>query len=642
MRGRGPQGPEETAFDLIAVAVVLEAALVGAAIAAKLRQSMILGYLVVGVMLGYFATQYLTPNFGIQIVGNESISILSDLGVAFLLFFVGLEVSVSRLRRAGRAASVLAVADVAVLYFSGTLLGFAMGWPLADTLFLAGILAMSSVGVAAKSLSDMKRLANDETATLLGMMIVEDFITMIILAITTAWAVGSSNPGKITESLQAVAIVYGALIAFALFVIPRLYKRIERVRNDEVFALLALGLVFASAALAEQYGMPFIIGTFFVGMAFSETRLSERLTLRLSTLRDAFVGVFFLMFGVQIHLATAFASLWIVAAAVVLVIFDEVFILGALSVLIGFKGKAAALIGASAVGRGEDSIIFANIGAGLVHPPGTALAGQPVLGHHLELYPIAGGVSLVTSAIVPVALKHANALAKAGAFLTPHAMRHATGLVGEFIREAHLNHKHSGLRARPAWLFWAVIAYVAVVGGALLVPGLVSIALAAAGAGLAAIIARGFFFDALDRLPDTRVGQRHASGPARRAIARHMAFTVGALFVLVDLIAVSFAYDPFETLVLVFLAFAAIAIASFHSIRYTVIAKPRETARELVKAARGLQGARMRRKYDDVPEEAAPVGAPVGLHSVREFQFPGSMPPEVARADGPPTMPPQL
>jgi CPA2 family monovalent cation:H+ antiporter-2 len=603
---------------------------------------MILGYLAVGVALGWFATEYLTPQYGIEIVGNQSVSILSDLGVGFLLFFVGLEVSVSRLKTAGRASSVLAVADVAVLYFSGTLLGFAMGWPLVDTLVLAGILAMSSVGVAAKSLTDMKRLANDETATLLGMMIVEDFITMIILAVTVAWAVGSSNPGQITESLQAVAIVYGALIAIALFVIPRLYRRIERVRNDEVFALLALGLVFSSAALAEQYGMPFIIGTFFVGMAFSETRLSERLTLRLSTLRDAFVGVFFLMFGVQIHIATAFESLWIVAAAVALVIFDEVFILGALSVLIGFKGKAAALIGASAVGRGEDSIIFANIGAGLTHPAGSALAGQPVLSRHMDLYPIAGGVSLVTSAVVPVALKHANALARVGARIAPHALRHATGLVGEFIREAHLNHRHSGLRARPAWLFWALIAYVAAVAGVLLVPGLGSLALAAAGAGLAALLARGFFRDALDRLPDTRVGQRHASGQARRAIARHLAFTVGALFVLVDLIAASFAYDPFATLALVLLAFAAIAAASFRAIRFTAVAHPRQEAADLVRAARGVQRSRMRDKYDDAPEETA-RGPPVGLHSVHEFEFPRA--PRGAEGTGaaaPPPMPPQL
>ncbi len=595
---------------------------------------MILGYLAIGVALGWLASNTLTPQYGIQIVGNESISILSDLGVAFLLFFVGLEVSVSRLRRAGRASAVLAVADVAVLYFSGTLLGLAMGWPLADTLFLAGILAMSSVGVAAKSLSDLKRLANDETATLLGMMVVEDFITMIILALTTAWAVGSTSPGMISESLQAVAIVYGALIAVALIVVPRIYRRIERVRNDEVFALLALGLVFASAALAQQYGMPFIIGTFFIGMAFAETRLSERLTLRLSTLRDAFVGVFFLMFGVQIQLAAAVASLWIVGAAVVLVLFDELFILGALSVLIGFKGRAAALIGASAVGRGEDSIIFANIGAGLTHAEGTALAGQPVLARHMELYPIAGGVALITSAVVPVALKHANALAKAGALLAPRSLRHATGLAGEFIREAHLNHRHSGLKARPAWLFWALVLYVVAVASSLLLPGLASIALAGAGAGLAALLARGFFFDALARLPDTRVGQRHSSEAARRAIARHLAFTVGALFVLVALIAGSFAYDPFATLSLVVLAVSAIALAAAHSIRFTALARPRDTARDLAAAARGVQGTRMRHKYDAAQVTDVAQGQPVGLHSMRELRFEPAAPADAAAPGG--------
>ena len=623
----------------MAVAVVLAAALVGAAVSARLRQSAILGYLAVGVLLGWLATEHLTPRYGIQIIDNESIAMLSDLGVAFLLFFVGLEVSVSRLRSAGRPAAVLAIADVAVLYFSGTLLGFALGWSLQDTLFLAGILAMSSVGVAAKSLTDMKRLANDETATLLGMMIVEDFITMIILAVTTAWAVGASDSGTITQSLQAVAIVYGALIALALVVVPRVYRRIERVRNDEVFALLALGLIFASAALAETYGMPFIIGTFFIGMSFAETRLSERLTLRLSTMRDAFVGVFFLMFGVKIQLSTAADSLWIVAAAVVLVLFDEVFILGAMSVFIGFKGRAAALIGASAVGRGEDSIIFANIGAGLTHPAGTALAGTPVLSRHLELYPIAGGVSLVTSALVPVALKHANALARVGAALIPRSLTHSTGVVGEFIREAHLTHRHTGLRPRPGWMAWGVAAYLALVMATLLLPGLFGLALAGAGAGVAALLARGFFHDAVDRLPDTRVGQQHSSEEARRAIARHMAFTVGALFVLVDLIAASFSYDPFATLALVVLAVIAIAAASARSVRHFTLVRPRESARQLVAAARGVQRARMRRKYDAAPEGEGPTPA-VGLRSVRELRWPaapaGGAPPDAGSASLPP------
>lgn len=601
------------------MAVVLAAALVGAAVSSRLRQSAILGYLAVGVLLGWLATEHLTPTYGIEILHNESIAMLSDLGVAFLLFFVGLEVSVSRLRSAGRPAAVLAIADVAVLYFSGTLLGFALGWPLQDTLFLAGILAMSSVGVAAKSLTDMKRLANDETATLLGMMIVEDFITMIILAVTTAWAVGSSDTGMISQSLQAVAIVYGAMIVVALLVVPRVYRRIERVRNDEIFALLALGLIFASAALAQQYGMPFIIGTFFIGMSFAETRLSERLTLRLSTMRDAFVGIFFLMFGAKIQLAAAADSLWIVAAAVVIVLFDEVFILGALSVFIGFKGRAAALIGASTVGRGEDSIIFANIGAGLTHPAGTALAGTPVLTRHLELFPIAGGVSLVTSAIVPVALKHANGLARVGAALIPRSLSHSTGVVGEFIREAHLTHRHSGLRARPRWMAWGVASYLALVVAALVLPGLFGLALAAAGAGVAALLARGFFRDAVDRLPDTKVGQHHSTEQARRAIARHMGFTVGALFLLVDLIAAGFAYDPFATLPLVLVAVMAIAAASRHSVRSLTLVRPRDSARELVTAARGVQHARMRRKYDAAPE--VEQGAAVGLRSVQELRW---------------------
>ena len=600
---------------------MLAASLVGAALAAKTRQSMILGYLVVGVALGYVATNYLEPQFGLSIVHNESVEMLADLGVAFLLFFVGLEVSISRIRTAGRASSVLALADVAVLYFSGTLLGFALGWPLVDTLFLAGILAMSSVGVAAKSLTDMKRLANDETATLLGMMIVEDFITMIILAFTIAWAIGSSDSVSITSSLEAIALVYGGLIIACLLVLPRLVRRIERVRNDEVFALLALGMIFGSAALAVAYGMPFIIGTFFVGMAFAETRLSERLTLRLSTLRDAFVGVFFLMFGVQIHIATAIANLWVVAAAVVIVLFDEIFILGALSVLLGFKARAAAMIGASAVGRGEDSIIFANIGAGLTHPAGGAAAGTPVLSRPHDLYPIAGGVSLVTSALVPIALKHANALARVGARVVPRFLRHTTGTIGEFIHEAHLSRRPASAQRRPAWLFWVILAYLAVVTASLLLPGLAGLALAGAGAGLSALLAYGLFLDAVERLPNTVVGRRHTSDKARRAIAKHMAFTVGSLFLLADLIAASFAFDPFATLAIVVLALIAIGVASLRAVKYTVDAKPREYARKLVGEARQIQRVRLKRKYRAMRLKIQEETAVIGLSSSRDLKF---------------------
>lgn len=600
---------------------MLAASLVGAAIAARLKQSMILGYLGVGVALGYLATTYLEPDFGIQIRGNESVTILADLGVAFLLFFVGLEVSVTRLKAAGRPATALALADVAVLYFTGTLLGFALGWPLMDTLFLAGILAMSSVGIAAKSLTELKHLANDETATLLGMMIIEDFITMIILAFTVAWAIGSASPTTFTDSVQAVVLVYGVLLVAALIVIPKLVRKIERVRNDEVFALLALGLIFASAALAESYGMPFIIGTFFVGMAFSESRLSERLTLRLATLRDAFVGVFFLMFGVQMQLESAAASLWIVGAAVVVVLVDELFILGALAYIMGFKGRAAAMIGASAVGRGEDSIIFADIGAGLVHPAGTASAGAPVLARHLDLYPVAGGVALVTSAIVPLALRHTGTLARAAGRLFPHTVRHGSGTVGDFIQEAHLQKRPHGTRAKPRWLVPGAAGYIAVVLAALFTPDLLHFGLVAAGAGLSALVAYGVFHDAVAHLPDTKVGRRHEGEGAHRTLAGHVAFTVGLLFVVADFVAGFFLWNPFLTLAVAATS-AGVLTASWHrASKRLELVHPRQQAKRLVDRARQEQHIRVRRKYADAGhpwEEAERNG---GLHSVRELTF---------------------
>lgn len=418
------------------MAVVTLAAFVGAVVASKLGQSVILGYLVVGIALGTLNTSFFEPRVGVNLVESTTVKALADLGIAFLLFFVGLEFSVRKLKTAGKPSTILAFVDYGVLIFSGFLVGAAFGWGPVESLFLGGILAMSSLGIAAKSLIDLKRLdgSHPETEVLLGSMVVENFLSMILLTIAIGWVAGQGSTFAVLQSVQGAAIIYGGFLALAVFATPRLAGALSRIKNEEVFVLLALTLVFASAGLAVLFGTPFILGTFFIGMAFAETRLTDRLQLKLSTFRDAFVAVFFVHFGMNIavDLIPGVAPLLLVCVAAVLI--AEVVVLSAFSVMLGFGKRAAVSIGTAACGRGEDAIIFASLGSNLTRVD--AGLAVPALAHSREFFPLAGGLALITSALTPFLMRNSEAIARGLARLTPRSMRFGGRVIGAIFSES--------------------------------------------------------------------------------------------------------------------------------------------------------------------------------------------------------------
>lgn len=166
------------------VGAVMLIAFIGAALASKAKQSVILGYILAGILIG--------PNIHLVVEGisydgiirdTTFIEYLSHLGLILLMFFVGLEFSVSKLKRTKAPAALLATVNLGIGMFSGVLLGTALGWPMIDTIFLAGVIAMSSTAITAKSLIELKRLGNPETEFLLGMAIVESFLSMVLLTI---------------------------------------------------------------------------------------------------------------------------------------------------------------------------------------------------------------------------------------------------------------------------------------------------------------------------------------------------------------------------------------------------------------------------------------------------------------------------
>ena len=412
---------------MLEVGIIMLVAFIGAALASKAKQSVIIGYILAGILIG--------PNLSFEIFGFRYEGIISDLsfisymsqiGLMMLLFFVGLEFSVSKLKKTKAPAILLAVVNTGLDMFVGILLGLALGWPLVDTIFLAGVVAMGSAAITGKSLMELQKFSNPETEFLLGMVVVEDFLSMVLLTIAGGLVIQSGGvglgAGNFLGMLVGVAAFYGFFAFLAIWVIPRASKHLQKIRSDELFVLFALGLVFLSCALAEVSGVPAIIGAFFLGMVFAETKVADRIDSKLTSFRDAFVAIFFVLFGMLIDPAMFQSVFWIVLAAVPLVLLSDLLITGALAYLLGFSGRAATSMGAAMCGRGAESVMYASVGSSAVN----ATKGA-------ELYPFAGAFCFIMSVITPVLMRFSDNIYRVLSRILPQYAKHSGAVISRTL-----------------------------------------------------------------------------------------------------------------------------------------------------------------------------------------------------------------
>jgi CPA2 family monovalent cation:H+ antiporter-2 len=296
----------------------------------------------------------------------------------------------------------------------------ALGWPIVDTVFLAGVIAMGSAAITGQSLMELHKMSSPETEFLLGMVVVEDFISMILMTIAGGllFKSGGSNPMTLTTMIVGVLAFYTFFIVLALFVIPRCAKHFEHIKSDEMFVLFALGLVFLSSAMAEVSGVPAIIGAFFLGMVFAETKISDRLKDRISPFKDALVAVFFISFGMLIDPGMFPTVIWIVAIAVPLVIFGDLLLTSALAYFLGFSGRSATFMGTSMCGRGAESVMFASVGA---NAAGVTKAAQ--------LNPFAGTFCFAMSLLTPMMMRASDTIYSGLRHIVPSFAKYSSSLM---------------------------------------------------------------------------------------------------------------------------------------------------------------------------------------------------------------------
>jgi CPA2 family monovalent cation:H+ antiporter-2 len=343
----------------IGLALVLVAG--AALLSARLRLSIVPFLIVAGMIVGPHV-----PKFGIfdfQFVESAPIiAFMGRVGILFLLFYLGLEFSVSRLIRSGRSIVVGGSIYIAINFTAGLVFGFAMGWPFKEVLVAAGITTISSSAIVAKVLVDLRRTANPETEMILGIIMFEDVFLAIYLSLVSGIVLSgaTSLSGILVSATLALGFILG-LLTLGRLATPVL-NRLLRIPSTEVFLLVLFAGLFLLAGLAETIHVAEAIGALLVGSILAETEHVERIEHLILPFRDFFGAFFFFGFGLSIDPRALGGAVWPALGAVLLTLAGNVTAGMLAGRSAGLSSKASMNIGLTIVSRGEFSIIVANLG----------------------------------------------------------------------------------------------------------------------------------------------------------------------------------------------------------------------------------------------------------------------------------------
>jgi CPA2 family monovalent cation:H+ antiporter-2 len=328
------------------------------ALAAKLKLSNVPFLIIIGMVVGPHAPQFGVFDFRFIETGTL-ITFMGQLGVLFLLFYLGLEANVTRLIESG--PSILAGGTIYILtnFTLGLLYAYLVGFPLRETLIAAGVVTISSSAIVAKILFDYRRTANPETELILGITMYEDIFLAVYLSLISGIVLSGAT--SVTGVLKSGGIALGfivGLMAIGRWSIP-LLDRVLRISSNEVFVIVVFGSLFLLAGLGETIHVAESIGALLMGLILGETKHVERMERLVVPFRDFFGAIFFFSFGLSIDPFTLGGAVWLALGAALLSIFS-VIVAGS---IVGWRAKLSGVgslnLSFTLLARGEFSIIIA-------------------------------------------------------------------------------------------------------------------------------------------------------------------------------------------------------------------------------------------------------------------------------------------
>ena len=339
------------------LAVILIAAGIITLIFKCLKQPVVLGYIVAGILAGP-AVPYIPT-----VSDPTNIKIWADIGVIFLLFAMGLEFSFKKLMTVGGTAVIASITIVSGMMFLGYTAGNALGFSHLSSIFLGGMLSMSSTAIVFKAFDDMGLRGQKFTGVVLGVLVVEDLVAVVLMVLLSTLAVSKQVEGM--EMLESI-LKLGAFLIFwsllGIYLIPSFLKKIKPFLNDETLLIIALGFCLGMVMIAAKAGFSSALGAFVMGSLLAETIEAEKIEKLVKPVKDLFAAIFFVSVGMMIQPDLLIEYLVPICILTILVIIGQIFF-GSLGVLLsGQPLKIALQSGFSLTQIGEFAFIIASLG----------------------------------------------------------------------------------------------------------------------------------------------------------------------------------------------------------------------------------------------------------------------------------------
>ncbi len=348
-----------------------------------LKQPLVLGYIVAGFLAG--------PYFDIfpTVVDTNSISTWAEIGVIFLLFALGLEFSFKKLMNVGGTAVIAATTEVITMLVVGYVVGILLGWTPMNSIFLGGMLSMSSTTIIIKAFDDLGLRSQKFTGIVFGTLVVEDLVAILMMVLLSTMAVSQQFAGEeLISSLIKVIFFLILWFLIGIYLLPAFFRKAKKMMNDETLLVIVIGLCLGMVFLATETGFSAALGAFIMGSILAETVEAEHIEHLIKPVKDLFGAIFFVSVGMLVDPAILVEFAWPVIIITVVTIVGKA-IFSTLGVLIsGQPLKTSIQSGFSLAQIGEFAFIIASLGVSL-----------KVL--HEFVYPIIVAVSVITTFTTP-------------------------------------------------------------------------------------------------------------------------------------------------------------------------------------------------------------------------------------------------
>lgn len=371
------------------LAVILITAGVITVVFKWLKQPLVLGYILAGFFIGpYF------PWFP-AVKDATNVHVWSDIGIVFLMFALGLEFSIKKLKKVGATGAITALTELAIMFLVGNAVGHLLGFSDMSCIFLGCMLSISSTAIIVKSFDDLKLKQQNFTSTVTAVLVVEDIVAVLLLVVLSTVSVSRTfDGGELVMSMVKLAFFLIVWFVFGIYLIPTFLRWMRKYMTEETLLLVAVGLCFGMVVLAAKAGFSTALGAFVMGAILAETIEADVIHRLITPLKNLFSAVFFVSVGMLIQPAVLGQKWWAILVIALSIILFKTTAATTGVLLSGKPLKTAVQSGFCFCQIGEFSFIIAGLGNSfhVIDP---------------DLYAVIVSVSILTTFVTPYMIKGA-------------------------------------------------------------------------------------------------------------------------------------------------------------------------------------------------------------------------------------------